>query len=68
MIAALRRLQAVHEPHDLPEQLAAFGIADGIGQGSRSPQFLFPPNIFMGLGIMPMGFEPPESRLSWPPK
>jgi heat shock protein HtpX len=33
MIAALRRLQAVHEPHDLPEQLAAFGIAGGIGQG-----------------------------------
>jgi heat shock protein HtpX len=33
MIAALKRLQAVQEPHDLPEQLAAFGIAGGIGQG-----------------------------------
>ena len=30
-------------------------------------QFLFPPNIFMGLGIMPMGFETPESRPLWPP-
>ena len=33
MIAALKRLQAVHEPHELPDQLAAFGIAGGIGQG-----------------------------------
>jgi hypothetical protein len=31
-------------------------------RGSRSPQLFFPPNIFIGLGIMPMGFEPPESR------
>jgi len=31
MIAALRRLQAVQHPHDLPEQLATFGIAGGLG-------------------------------------
>jgi len=36
MIAALKRLQAVHEPHDLPDQLATFGIAGGIGQGLKS--------------------------------
>lgn len=33
MIAALRRLQANREPEDLPGQLAAFGIAGGLGQG-----------------------------------
>jgi heat shock protein HtpX len=31
MIAALRRLQAVHEPSHLPDQMAAFGIAGGGG-------------------------------------
>ena len=30
MINALRRLQAVHEPHALPDQFAAFGIAGGV--------------------------------------
>ena len=29
MIAALRRLQAAHEPSQLPQQMAAFGIAGG---------------------------------------
>lgn len=33
MIAALQRLQAAHESKDLPGQLAAFGIAGGMGQG-----------------------------------
>jgi heat shock protein HtpX len=33
MIAALRRLQATNEPHELPGQMAAFGIAGGLGQG-----------------------------------
>jgi heat shock protein HtpX len=33
MIAALRRLQVLSEPNDLPGQLAAFGISGGIGQG-----------------------------------
>ncbi len=36
MIGALRRLQAVHEPHELPEQFAAFGIAGGIGRGIQN--------------------------------
>lgn len=31
MIAALRRLQAEHEPASLPDQMAAFGIAGGGG-------------------------------------
>ena len=31
MIAALQRLKAAHEPAQLPEQLAAFGIASGKG-------------------------------------
>ena len=29
MIAALERLRAVHEPSQLPEQMAAFGVRDG---------------------------------------
>ncbi|MBK8453786.1 MAG: protease HtpX [Thiofilum sp.] len=33
MIAALRRLQRVHEPKDLPGELAAFGISGGGGLG-----------------------------------
>jgi heat shock protein HtpX len=36
MIGALRRLQAVHEPHELPDQFAAFGIAGGIGRGIQN--------------------------------
>jgi heat shock protein HtpX len=33
MIAALRRLQSISEQHDLPGQMAAFGISGGIGHG-----------------------------------
>jgi heat shock protein HtpX len=33
MVAALQRLQAGRVTEDLPGQLAAFGIAGGIGQG-----------------------------------
>jgi heat shock protein HtpX len=33
MINALRRLQRVHEPHDLPGEFAAFGISGGKGMG-----------------------------------
>lgn len=33
MVAALRRLQAQHEPESLPDQLAAFGINGGRGGG-----------------------------------
>ena len=55
----------VRDPRILDtEGLALMSGTDGIS----APQFLFPPNIFIGLGIIPMGFEPPESRLSWPPK
>jgi heat shock protein HtpX len=43
MIAALRRLQTVHKPDDLPEQIAAFGIAGGIGQGLMSLFLSHPP-------------------------
>jgi heat shock protein HtpX len=32
MIAALQRLQAVHQPHDLPDQFAAFGISGSVRQ------------------------------------
>lgn len=43
MIAALRRLQAVHEPHDLPGQYSAFGINGGIGGGLRKLLMSHPP-------------------------
>ncbi len=43
MIAALRRLQAVHEPHDLPGQYSAFGINGGIGGGLRRLLLSHPP-------------------------
>jgi len=33
MIAALERLQRAHEPRELPDQFAAFGIAGGLGRG-----------------------------------
>ena len=33
MIAALRRLQAAHNPQDLPGEMAAFGISGGLHQG-----------------------------------
>ncbi len=35
MISALERLKAAHEPHDLPDQLKAFGINSGIGGGIK---------------------------------
>ena len=35
MIAALRRLQMIHEPAHLPDQLAAFGISGGSNGFSR---------------------------------
>lgn len=43
MIAALRRLQAAHSGEDLPGQLAAFGIAGGIGQGLKKLFMSHPP-------------------------
>ena len=43
MIAALERLKQQHEPHDLPGQLAAFGIAGGIGEGLKNLFLSHPP-------------------------
>ncbi|MEJ1337536.1 MAG: protease HtpX [Candidatus Sedimenticola sp. (ex Thyasira tokunagai)] len=43
MIAALRRLQSAHEPKDLPDQFAAFGIAGGIGGGIKRLFMTHPP-------------------------
>ena len=43
MIAALQRLQAGRETEDLPGQLAAFGIAGGIGQGLAKLMASHPP-------------------------
>ena len=43
MIAALQRLQqSVQQPH-LPDQLAAFGISGGIGQGMKRLFMSHPP-------------------------
>ena len=44
MIDALRRLQAQHEPEELPEQLAAFGIRGG-GQGLMKRLFRSHPDL-----------------------
>jgi len=43
MINALQRLQSVHEPHDLPDQFAAFGIAGGLGSGLKKLFLSHPP-------------------------
>lgn len=43
MIAALRRLQAVHNPKDLPDEMAAFGIAGGLGDGIKKLFMTHPP-------------------------
>ncbi len=43
MIAALERLKAAHEQPQLPDQLAAFGIAGGIGGGIRRLFMSHPP-------------------------
>ncbi len=43
MIAALRRLQSVHEPHDLPGEFAAFGINGGLAQGIKRLFMSHPP-------------------------
>ena len=43
MIGALRRLQAAHAPEDLPGQLAAFGIAGGVGVGLKQLLMSHPP-------------------------
>ncbi|MEN8129784.1 MAG: protease HtpX [Pseudomonadota bacterium] len=43
MIAALQRLQMAHEPHDLPGELAAFGISGGLGSGLKKLFMSHPP-------------------------
>lgn len=43
MIAALERLRAVHEPQDLPDQLAAFGINGGRTGGFKALFLSHPP-------------------------
>jgi len=43
MIAALRRLQSVHEPEDLPGELAAFGISGTKAGGIRRLFMSHPP-------------------------
>ncbi len=43
MVAALRRLQAGHAATPLPDQMAAFGIAGGIGHGLKRLFMSHPP-------------------------
>ncbi len=43
MIDSLRRLQQTHEPKDLPDEMAAFGIAGGIGDGFKELFLTHPP-------------------------
>ncbi len=43
MIAALRRLQQAHAVEDLPGEMAAFGIAGGVGNGFKKMFMTHPP-------------------------
>jgi len=43
MIGALQALQRAHEPHDLPGEFAAFGIAGGLGSGLKQLFMTHPP-------------------------
>ena len=43
MIAALRRLQQVSQPHGLPGEMAAFGISGGLGDGMKKLFMTHPP-------------------------
>jgi len=43
MIAALERLRALHQPSQLPNQMAAFGINGGLGEGLRKLFMSHPP-------------------------
>ncbi len=43
MIAALKRLQAVNDPQDLPGEFSSFGISGGIGGGLKSLFMSHPP-------------------------
>lgn len=43
MIAALKRLQQAHATEDLPGEMAAFGIAGGVGAGFKKLMMTHPP-------------------------
>jgi heat shock protein HtpX len=43
MIAALKRLQSIHEPSHLPDQMVAFGINGGLAEGMRKLFMSHPP-------------------------
>ena len=43
MVAALQRLQAIHQPSRLPEQMAAFGINGGVAEGFKKLFLSHPP-------------------------
>lgn len=43
MVAALQRLQAIHQPSQLPEQMAAFGINGGMAEGFKKLFSSHPP-------------------------
>lgn len=43
MIAALQRLQSIHEPSSLPDQMVAFGINGGLAVGMRKLFMSHPP-------------------------
>jgi heat shock protein HtpX len=43
MISALKRLQQVQSGHDLPGEMAAFGIAGGVGEGMKKLMMTHPP-------------------------
>lgn len=43
MIAALQRLQMIHQPSRLPEQMAAFGINGGVADGLKKLFMSHPP-------------------------
>lgn len=43
MISALQALQRVNQPHDLPGEMAAFGISGGLGDGLKKLFMTHPP-------------------------
>jgi heat shock protein HtpX len=43
MVAALKRLEQAHATDDLPGQMAAFGIAGGVGEGFKKLMMTHPP-------------------------
>ncbi len=56
MIAALERLNAAHNPQDLPDQLAAFGISGG-GTGGLKALFLSHPPLAERIAALRAGAE-----------